>query len=323
MARMPPKSEWLKQYERERADAFKARSAQEGRDWGNKGDWAFNAERSVREALAASDSDVKRALRRDPGAVRSSLSPEGRAQNWTSPDWRVVLVGTESGIGDPYQYEHVHEAFDQAVAELNADPFYKGAFTWMWESINPAVHVFRMTPVELAHNPPRVYRAQKVVAKLQKETRPAFRQGSIVTDAKTLVEETLADYIGENATEVFLVIFVNIRNHVIGYVEYASGGVAGVEVNASGILRDALTSGAVSFITVHNHPSGDATPSTEDRALWRRLREAGELVGVPVLDNLVVGEGEFFSEMGNTVVHTTKQSRDRFIDEQKARRGGR
>lgn len=145
-------------------------------------------------------------------------------------------------------------------------------------------------------NPPRVFRAQKVVAQLQKETRPAFREGSVVKDPRSLVENTLADYLGERATEIFLVLFVNVRNQVVGYIEYASGGVSGVEVNTSGILRDALTSGAAAFITVHNHPSGDATPSSEDRELWHRLREAGALVGIPVLDNLVVGENEFFSE---------------------------
>ena len=155
MARLPPKSEWLKQYELKQQQAFTARSAKEGRDWGLKGDWAFQTEKSVRQALAAADRDIARVLKRDPGAVRSSYSPEGKAQDWTSPSWQAVLVGTESGIGDPYQDKHVHEAFGQAVEKLNADPFYKGAFVWGWESINPAVHVFRMTPVELKGNPRR------------------------------------------------------------------------------------------------------------------------------------------------------------------------
>jgi hypothetical protein len=155
VARLPPKSEWLKQYELKQQQAFTARSAKEGRDWGPKGDWAFQTEKSVRQALAAADRDIARVLKRDPGAVRSSYSPEGKAQDWTSPSWQAVLVGTESGIGDPYQDKHVHEAFGQAVEKLNADPFYKGAFVWGWESINPAVHVFRMTPVELKGNPRR------------------------------------------------------------------------------------------------------------------------------------------------------------------------
>lgn len=145
-------------------------------------------------------------------------------------------------------------------------------------------------------NPPRVFRAQKVVAELQKETRPAFRQGSIVSSPENLVKDTLADYLGERATEIFLVIYVDVRNRVVGYIEYGEGGVAGVTVQTSGIMRDALASGAAAFITVHNHPTGDATPSPDDRALWKRIRNAGEIVGVPVIDNIIVGEGEFFSE---------------------------
>lgn len=156
-------------------------------------------------------------------------------------------------------------------------------------------------------NPPRVFRPQKVVAQLQKETRPAFHRGAIVTSPRGLVEDTLGEYLGERATEIFLVLYISVRNQVVGYTEYSSGGVAGVEVNASAILRDALTSGAAAFITIHNHPSGDATPSPEDRALWGRLREAGKLVGIPVLDNLVVGEEQYFSESEDTVARFSRE----------------
>ena len=145
-------------------------------------------------------------------------------------------------------------------------------------------------------NPPRVYRAQKVVAKLDKDPRPAKPQG-VVTGPDDLVRHVLADYLGGRATEVFLILFVNVRNQVVGFNEYAEGSVSGVTVHVSGILRDALASGAAAFITVHQHPTGDPAPSEEDRALWKRIREAGDLVGVPVLDNLVIGDdGAYYSE---------------------------
>ncbi len=144
---------------------------------------------------------------------------------------------------------------------------------------------------------PRVYRAQKVVADLQRETRPAFTaRGTILEGPKQLVEDTLADYLSDRATEVFLVLYVSVRNAVIGFTEFTSGSVSGVEVHPAGIMRDALLVGAAAMVTVHNHPSGDATPSAEDRELWKRLREVGLIMGVPVVDNLVVGDGQFFSE---------------------------
>lgn len=145
-------------------------------------------------------------------------------------------------------------------------------------------------------NPPRVFRAQKVVAQLQKETRPAFRKGMIVSSPRELVEDTLSEYLMERATEVYLVLHLSVRNQVVGYTEYGSGGTASVEVNVSGIMRDALLSGAAGIITVHNHPSGEASPSTQDRELWKRLADAAALIGIPVMDNLVIGEDQYFSE---------------------------
>jgi DNA repair protein RadC len=152
--------------------------------------------------------------------------------------------------------------------------------------------------VRAQQNPPRVYRAQKVVAKLERDAAPAFpAKGMIVTSPEDLVRNTLADYIGARAHESFLVIYINVRNQVIGYSEMTSGSTSDVEVHTSGILRDALGVGAAGIVTVHNHPTGDPTPSDADRALWRRIRSAGELVGIPVVDNLVVGEGgRYFSE---------------------------
>jgi DNA repair protein RadC len=56
-------------------------------------------------------------------------------------------------------------------------------------------------------------------------------------------------------------------------------------------MRDA----AAAVIFVHNHPSGDATPSREDLEITRRLREVGEIVGVRVLDHIVIGKGRYVS----------------------------
>lgn len=154
-------------------------------------------------------------------------------------------------------------------------------------------------------NPPRVHRAQKVVAKLDKDPRPV-KPGGVIQGPDQLVRDVLADYLSGRATEVFLILYVNVRNQIVGFNEYAEGSVAGVTVQTSGILRDALVSGAAAFITVHQHPTGDPTPSDDDRELWKRLRAAGELVGIPVLDNLVIGDdGRFFSEgqgMGRVIV---------------------
>lgn len=165
-----------------------------------------------------------------------------------------------------------------------------------------------MTMSRGRHNPPRVYRAQKVIAKLDKDPRPVKPQG-VVLGPDQLVRDVLVDYLGGRATEVFLILYVNIRNQIVGFNEYAEGSVAGVAVHPSGILREALLTGAAAFITVHQHPTGDPTPSEDDRLLWDRLRSAGNLIGIPNLDNLVLGDdGSYFSQEERLVRRSTPSS---------------
>ena len=75
----------------------------------------------------------------------------------------------------------------------------------------------------------------------------------------------------------------------------ARGGLHGVGVRASDPLRLAIRAGASGFVLVHNHPSGDPTPSAEDRAFTRRVAEAAAVCGVPLLDHVVVAREGFAS----------------------------
>lgn len=145
-------------------------------------------------------------------------------------------------------------------------------------------------------NPPRTARLQKVVSTLERGPAPSSPRRGLASSPDQLVSEVLNEYLSEKATETFLVLHVNIRNQIIGYTEYGSGSTTNVEVSVTGILRDALGVGGVAMITVHNHPTGNAEPSPDDRALWLRLRQAGQLVGIPVIDNMVIGENQYFSE---------------------------
>lgn len=92
--------------------------------------------------------------------------------------------------------------------------------------------------------------------------------------------------------EVFLAIGIDVRNQVIEVVEVARGSVAGVEVHPREVFRPLVRMAAAGALLVHNHPSGDPTPSTEDIELTHRLREVGRLLGIPVVDHVVVGEGD-------------------------------
>jgi DNA repair protein RadC len=82
------------------------------------------------------------------------------------------------------------------------------------------------------------------------------------------------------------------RNGVIARRRVAEGGLHGCAVLAADVLRAAIAVGASSFVLVHNHPSGDATPSRQDMQLTERLSEAAACVGVPLVDHVIIAGDE-------------------------------
>lgn len=76
---------------------------------------------------------------------------------------------------------------------------------------------------------------------------------------------------------------------MLGEFEVAQGGRHGAAVTAADVLRPVIRAAGSAFILVHNHPSGDPTPSSEDIHMTKALRNAGLVVGVPLLDHIVIG----------------------------------
>jgi DNA repair protein RadC len=95
--------------------------------------------------------------------------------------------------------------------------------------------------------------------------------------------------------EVFKVVFLNSQNRIIAIEDLAQGTVN----HASPIIREvfhrALEHFAVAIICAHNHPSGEVKPSAEDRQFTRKLTDAGQMLGVKVLDHLIIGENRHYS----------------------------
>lgn len=204
-------------------------------------------------------------------------------------------------------------ALEEAIDLASPDEGSIIEWTRVWATDYGAARVFTRdalwVQVEPQENPPRVFRPQKVVAQLQKETRPVFRRGALVASPDDVMF-AISEYLGSRAHEVFLVLFVNIRNEIVGYTELTEGSSASVGVDVAGVMREALASNAAAIITIHNHPTGEPEPSEQDRALWNRLHDAGKLVGVPVLDNMVVGEAQYFSESSNGFARIPREARE-------------
>ena len=95
--------------------------------------------------------------------------------------------------------------------------------------------------------------------------------------------------------EHFLVLYLNARNAVIYKETVSIGSLNANIVHPREVFRPAIANGAASVILVHNHPSGDVSPSREDLSLTSRLVEAGRLIGIEVLDHLIVSGRRYLS----------------------------
>ncbi len=95
--------------------------------------------------------------------------------------------------------------------------------------------------------------------------------------------------------EHFMILLMNTKNHVISKEEISIGSLNASIVHPREIFNIPLRKSAASVILVHNHPSGDPSPSQEDLEVTRRLVEAGNILGIAVRDHLIIGDGCYFS----------------------------
>lgn len=98
-----------------------------------------------------------------------------------------------------------------------------------------------------------------------------------------------------NAEEVVILITLNTKNIVTGYFEVHRGTINTSLVHPREVFKRALLNNARYIIVAHNHPSGDPNPSKEDIQITERLKEAGNLLGINLLDHIIVGEDKYIS----------------------------
>jgi DNA repair protein RadC len=95
--------------------------------------------------------------------------------------------------------------------------------------------------------------------------------------------------------EIFLMLALDARHALIADFEVARGSLTGVEIHPREVFRPLIKVGAAAAVAVHNHPSGDPTPSTADLELTERLHAAGVLLAIPIIDHVVVADGGWIS----------------------------
>ncbi|WP_054956381.1 RadC family protein [Paenibacillus dakarensis] len=107
--------------------------------------------------------------------------------------------------------------------------------------------------------------------------------------------ELLSEQLRYLQKEHFVCLFLNTKNHVIAQETLSMGSLNASIVHPREVFRAAIKCSSASLVCAHNHPSGDPTPSPEDISLTSRLVEAGNIVGIEVLDHLIIGDGAFVS----------------------------
>src|SRR5262249_39787909 len=95
--------------------------------------------------------------------------------------------------------------------------------------------------------------------------------------------------------ERFVTVALDTGHRILGLEEVSVGGLNSAPIYPREVFKGLILANAAAFIAVHNHPSGEATPSPQDIAVTKHLREAGELLGIKLLDHIILGHDCFTS----------------------------
>ena len=132
-----------------------------------------------------------------------------------------------------------------------------------------------------------------VTIKMVKESSFLYQTRQILSpnDAYEMIKEQLEGL----DREQFIIACLNTKNEPTNISVVSVGSLNKAIVHPREVFKTAILSNAASIMAFHNHPSGDTTPSDQDIQLTNRLYEAGELLGIKVLDHLIIGDGSFTS----------------------------
>ncbi|MGH7557413.1 MAG: RadC family protein [Gemmatimonadota bacterium] len=150
---------------------------------------------------------------------------------------------------------------------------------------------FRSVPGIGAANAARLAAACELGARLQRER----RQHRAVLSSPRAVWRHLSLELRDRDRERFLALCLNTRNELVREVVVSMGSLNASIVHPREVYKPALACSAAAIVIVHNHPSGDPTPSREDHEVTRALSEAGHLLDIPLHDHVIIGADSYYS----------------------------
>lgn len=136
---------------------------------------------------------------------------------------------------------------------------------------------------------------------MQEKIPVLVKESEIEYDSLVSNQERIVDllnhcfHMSERAEEYVYMIAADAKLNVIGVFEISHGNIAGSICSPREVFQRAMISGAATIFITHNHPSGDCTPSNDDRTICRNLVEAGKIIGIPMTDFIIIGDGNFYS----------------------------
>lgn len=134
----------------------------------------------------------------------------------------------------------------------------------------------------------------KVVSiEMVKEKTYPFRTNTLRSPSD--VEDLVREFIGNCDRENFIVISLSTKNQVCNINVCHRGSINASIVHPRETFKTAILSNAASIIIAHNHPSGNCQPSREDIDVTNRIKEAGNILGIELLDHCIVSDSEFYS----------------------------
>lgn len=151
---------------------------------------------------------------------------------------------------------------------------------------------------EITSNKPRSIRFKQIKAVYEtltvKESIANYLRTGTRFTAPAQVFETFS-FLMKETKEMFLTLHLDGKNRIICMDLVSIGSLNQSIVHPREVFKSACLSSASSVLLIHQHPSGDPSPSQEDISITRRLKEAGDLMGIKVLDHIIVGDGTYLS----------------------------
>ncbi len=177
----------------------------------------------------------------------------------------------------------------QPVLELSRDLVDRHGLVGLFRRGGPALEKLTagVGPAKAA----RIAAASEIATRVAREE---IGKQSLIANPGAAAEYLQASLATEQR-EVMGALLLDARNRLLEDARVFAGGITSAAVSPGPVFRQAVLAGAVALVLYHNHPSGDAEPSADDRATTSRFVEAGRAIGIEVRDHVVVGRGRWVS----------------------------